>query len=142
LYLKKLHLLSNSCWLFLLIVIANFVITLFKLTSPANYLFWEIHVKLTFALNTYSGAIFTAENMLNTLALSQTTDVNEITRRNFLDSQVLAILNSTLLDNLLMHIQPNTKALSAHLWTLIEISSPVLVFVNYQRIVMFQISSD
>ena len=32
-----------------------------------------------------------------------------------LDTQVLAILNSTLLDNLLMHIQPNTKALSAHL---------------------------
>jgi len=53
--------------------------------------------------------------MLNTLALSQTTDVDEITRRNFSDFQVLAILNSTLLDNLLMHSQPNTKALSAHL---------------------------
>jgi len=41
--------------------------------------------------------------MLNALALSQTTNVDEITRRNFLDFQVLAILNYILPDNLLMH---------------------------------------
>ena len=49
--------------------------------------------------------------MLNTLALFQTTNVDEMTR-NFLSSQVLAILNSTLPDNLLIYNQPNTKALA------------------------------
>jgi len=41
--------------------------------------------------------------MLNALVLSQTTDIDKIAKRNFLGSQVLAVLNSTLLDNLLMH---------------------------------------
>jgi len=52
---------------------ANFVTTLFKLTSPTDYPFWEICVKSTLALITYSKAVFTAEDMLNASALSQTT---------------------------------------------------------------------
>jgi len=49
--------------------------------------------------------------MLNALALPQTTDMNEIARKNFLGSQALAVYNSILPDNLLMHGQPNTEAL-------------------------------
>ena len=41
--------------------------------------------------------------MLNALALSQTTDINKIAKRNFLGFQALAVLNSTLLDNLLIY---------------------------------------
>ena len=82
---------------------ANFVTTLPKLTSPADYPFWEICVKSTLALITYSGTIFTANNMLNALALPQTTNMDEIARRNFLCSQALTVLNSILLDNLLIH---------------------------------------
>jgi len=41
--------------------------------------------------------------MLNTLILLQTTDINEIARRNFLDFQVLTVLNSTLPNDLLMY---------------------------------------
>ena len=63
---------------------ANFVATLFKLTSPVNYSFWEIHIKSTLVLIIYPKALFTTEDMLNTLALHQTTDINKITRRNFL----------------------------------------------------------
>jgi len=63
---------------------ANFVITLSKLTGPANYSFWKIHIKSNFTLIMYPGAIFTAEDMLNALILSQTTDINEIAKRNFL----------------------------------------------------------
>jgi len=48
---------------------ANFVATLSKLTGFADYLFWEICVKSTLALITYSGAIFIAKDMLNALAL-------------------------------------------------------------------------
>jgi len=48
---------------------ANFIVTFSKLTSLANYLFWEIHVKLVLVLITHSDIIFTTENMLNTLAL-------------------------------------------------------------------------
>ena len=36
---------------------ANFVTTLPKLTSLIDYSFWEIYVKLTFALIAYSGTI-------------------------------------------------------------------------------------
>ena len=61
---------------------------------------------------------------------------------NDLDIQVLAVLNSILLDNFLMYGQPNVKTLWAHLWTLIEISSSVLIFANYQRTIIFQISGD
>ena len=64
---------------------ANFVTTLSKLTSLANYPFWEIYVKLTLALIAYPRTIFTAKDILNTLALFQTTNVNKITRKNFLD---------------------------------------------------------
>ena len=49
--------------------------------------------------------------MMNVLALSQTTDVDNIARRNLLDFQTLAILKSTLLDNLLIYGQSNAKAL-------------------------------
>ena len=64
---------------------ANFVTTLSKLTSLVDYLFWEIYVKLTHALIAYPRTIFTVQDMLNTLALPQTTNVNKITRRKFLD---------------------------------------------------------
>jgi len=53
--------------------------------------------------------------MLNTLAFSQTTDMDEIAKEKFLSSQALAVLNSTLPDNLLIHSQPNAEAFWAHL---------------------------
>ena len=65
---------------------ANFIAALPKLTGPTNYPFWEICVKLTLALIIYPEAVFTADDMLNASALPQTTDVNEIARRNFLSS--------------------------------------------------------
>jgi len=77
-----------------LIAIANFITTLPKLTSLANYSFWKICIKSTLTLITYSRAIFIANNMLNTLALYQTTDMDEIAKRNFLGSQFLVVLNS------------------------------------------------
>jgi len=64
---------------------ANFVTTLSKLTSLANYPFWKIYIKLTLALIAYLRTIFTAKDILNTLVLSQTTNMNKITRKNFLD---------------------------------------------------------
>ena len=82
---------------------ANFITTFSKLTGPTDYPFWEIYIKSTLAFIIYPRAVFTADNMLNALALSQTTNVNEIAKRNFLSSQVLAVLNFILLDNLLMH---------------------------------------
>ena len=48
--------------------------------------------------------------MLNALVFSQTTDVDEVIKRNSLGFQTLAVLNSTLPDNLLMYGQPNTEA--------------------------------
>ena len=81
----------------------NFVATLPKFTGPINYPFWEIYVKSTLTLITYPEVIFTANNILNTSALPQTTDVDEIARKNFLSSQALAVLNSTLLDNLFIN---------------------------------------
>jgi len=48
---------------------ANFVVTFSKLISSADYPFWEICVKSTLALITYSGAVFTAQDILNNLAL-------------------------------------------------------------------------
>jgi len=83
---------------------ANFITTFSKLTGPTDYPFWEIYIKSTLAFIIYPGAVFTADNMLNALALSQTTNMNEIAKRNFLSSQVLAVLNFILPDNLLMHI--------------------------------------
>jgi len=74
-----------------------------KISSPTDYPFWKIYVKSILTLITYSGAVFTANDMLNALALSQTTDINEIARRNFLGFQALTVLNSTLPDNLLIH---------------------------------------
>jgi len=50
------------------------------------------------------------------------------------------MINSTLLNNLLIYSQSNAEALWAHLQTFIRISGPVLIFTNYQRTVMFQIS--
>jgi len=90
---------------------ANFVATLPKLTSLADYSFWRIHIKSTLALITYSRTVFITDDMLNALALSQTTDVDKIARRNFLSSQALAVFDSTLPDNLLMYGQPNAEAL-------------------------------
>jgi len=98
-----------------LIAIANFVTTLPKLTGLANYPFQEICVKSNFALITYSKAVLTAEDILNALALPQTTDVDKVARRNFLSFQALTILNSILPDNLLMHGQLNTEALWTYL---------------------------
>ena len=82
---------------------ANFIATLPKLTDLANYSFWKFYIKSILALIIYSRAIFTANNMLNALALSQTIDIDEIARRNFLGFQALAVLNFILLDNLLIH---------------------------------------
>ena len=90
---------------------ANFVATLPKLTSPADYSFWGIHIKSTLALITYFRTVFITDDMLNALALPQTTDVDKIARRNFLSSQALTVLDSTLPDNLLMYGQPNAEAL-------------------------------
>ena len=64
--------------------VANFITTLPKLTGPTNYIFWEIHIKLTLTLITYPKVVFTADDMLNASALPQTTDVNKIAKRNFL----------------------------------------------------------
>jgi len=69
--------------------------------------------------------------MLDALAFPQTTNVDEIARRNFLGSQVPAVFNSILPNNLLIHSQPNTKVLWAHLLTLIGMSSPASIFANY-----------
>ena len=121
---------------------ANFITTLPKLTSLANYPFWEICVKLTLALITYPGAIFTTNNVLNALALFQITNMNEIARRNFLGLGVLNILNFILPDNLLIYGQPNAEALWAYLQTLIEISGPVLISADYQKTIIFQIFSN
>ena len=56
--------------------------------------------------------------------------------------QHLAVLNSILPDNLLIYGQPNAKTFQAYFQTLIEMSSPALIFTDYQRTIMFQISSD
>ena len=80
--------------------------------------------------------------MLNVSALSQTTNIDEIARKNFLGSQALVVFNFILPDNLLMHGQPNAEAHWAHLWTLIETSSSALIFADYQRIITFQISGN
>ena len=69
----------------------------------------KIYVKSTLALIIYS------ENILNTLALSQITNINKIAKRNFLGFQALAVLNSVLPDNLLIYNQSNVKALWAYL---------------------------
>ena len=82
---------------------ANFITTLPKLTSLVDYLFRKSCVKSTLALTTYSRAVFTIEDILNVLALPQTTDVNGIIKKNFLGFQALAVLNSTLPNNLLIH---------------------------------------
>jgi len=95
----------------LLIVIANFTTTFSKLTSSASYFFWKIHIKLTLALIIYTSTVFTAKDMIYALVLPQGTDINEVARRNFLSFQALAILNSTLLNNLLMQGQPNAESL-------------------------------
>jgi len=110
---------------------ANFIATLPKLTGLANYPFWKIHIKSILALITYSGAVFTVDDMLNASVLPQTTNMDEIAKRNFLDSQALTVLDSTLPDNLLMHGQLNAKALWAHLQTLIGICGPALIFADY-----------
>jgi len=94
-----------------LTAIANFVTILSKLTSLANYFFQKICIKSALSLTTYFGAIFTTEDMLSALVFLQTTDIDKVTRRNFLSFQAVAILNSTLLDNLSMYNQPNTQAL-------------------------------
>jgi len=80
--------------------------------------------------------------MLNVSTFPQTTDMNKIIRRNFLGFLALAVLNFTLLNNLLIHSQPNAEALWAYLWTLIETASLVSVFADCQRTITFQISSD
>ena len=48
----------------------------------------------------------------------------------------------TLLDNLLIHDQPNTEALWAYLWTLMGMPGLAPIFADYQRTIMFQISDD
>ena len=91
---------------------ANFIATLSKLTSFANYYFWKICIKLTFALIIYPGTVFTTEDILSASAFSQTTDINKVIRKNF---QILAILNFILPSNLSIYDQPNTEALWCYL---------------------------
>jgi len=76
------------------------------------------------------------------LAFPQTIDVDEVARRNFLGFQALIILNSILPNNLLMHGQLNAGALWTYLWTLIETPGLASVFADYQRTIIFQISSN
>ena len=76
------------------------------------------------------------------MGLSQTTNVDNVARRNFLGFQVLVVLNSTLLNNLLMYSQPNAEIFWAHLWTFMEIPGLASVFTNYQRTITFQISDN
>jgi len=83
------------------------------------------------AFITYSGAVFVVDDMLNVSALLQTTNIDEIARKNFLGSQALAVFNFILPDNLLIHGQPNAKALWAYLWTLMETSSSASIFADY-----------
>jgi len=90
---------------------ANFIATLLKLTSPADYFFWKIHIKSTFALIIYFEAVFTTNDILNILILSQITNIDEMARRNFLSFQALIILSFILSDNLLMYGQSNAEAL-------------------------------
>ena len=63
------------------------------------------------ALITYPRTVFTTKDMVNALAFSQTTNVDKITRRGFLDFQALTVLNLTLLDNLSMYDHSNDKVL-------------------------------
>ena len=56
--------------------------------------------------------------------------------------QHLAVLNSILPDNLLIYGQPNAKTFQAYFQTLIEMSGSASIFTDYQRTIMFQISSD
>jgi len=49
--------------------------------------------------------------MLNALALPQTTNIDKATRRNFVGSQALSVLNSTLPENLTMYGQSDTKTI-------------------------------
>ena len=44
---------------------ANFITTVSKLTSLADYLFWKICVKPVFAFITYHSTFFTVEDILN-----------------------------------------------------------------------------
>ena len=80
--------------------------------------------------------------MLNVLAHPQTTNIDETTRRNFVCSQALLVLNSTLLENLSIHSQLDGKAIQDYLYTLMEISNPISVFTNCQKRIIFQIPSD
>jgi len=76
-------------------------------------------------------SVFTTNDMLNTLALPQTIDVDEIAKEKFLSSQALTVLNSTLPDNLLIYRQPNAETLWAHLWTLMRMFGLASIFANY-----------
>ena len=49
--------------------------------------------------------------MLNALTHPQTTDIDKTTKRNFVGSQALPVLNSTLLENLSMNRQPDAEAI-------------------------------
>ena len=116
---------------------ANFVTTLSKLTGLADYPFQEICVKSTLVI-IYLRAIFTAEDMLNALVFSQTTDVDEVIKRNSLGFQTLAVLNSTLPDNLLMYGQPNTEASQAYLQTFIWFSVSLCQLLENSYVSDFQ----
>jgi len=69
-----------------LIVIANFIATLLKLSGFTDYSFYEIHVKSAITLIIYSSTVFTAKDMLNVFVLTQATDVDEVARKSFLGS--------------------------------------------------------
>ena len=80
--------------------------------------------------------------MLNALALSQTTDIDKTTKRNFVNFQALSVLNFTLPKNLTIHGQSDVKTIQTYLQTFIRIPSPISVFNDYQKTTIFQIPSD
>ena len=63
---------------------ANFVTIFLKLTSSTSYIFQEIYIKPTLTLIAYPDTVSNIKDMLNTLILSQTTDMDEIAKKKFL----------------------------------------------------------
>jgi len=49
--------------------------------------------------------------MLNALVLPQITNIDKTTGRNFVSSQALSVLDSTLPENLTIHGQSNTETI-------------------------------
>ena len=68
--------------------------------------------------------------------------MDRATKRNFVGFQALSVHNSTLLENLTMHSQSDTKTIQAYLQTFIGTPGLMLVLNDYQKTAIFQILSD